>query len=141
MNQVDESVPLTKENMDKILEYLPYFQNRSNKFYDFIDSDSESDKLFQFPYYKYSDKVIEFEKELYNQNFITTFRWTKGSKKAAEYSVGKQSLSKAKLEDIRKLITTIIKQNGVIEGLLAEVIETGFLCKILERLKEIKEEL
>jgi len=141
MKQVDESVPLTKENLDKILEYLPYFQNRSNNFYEFIDSNKNPNELFQFPYYKYSDKVIEFEKELYNQNFITNFRWTKGARKAAKYSLDKKSLYKVNLEEIRKLLTTILKQNEVVEGLLAEVIETGFMCRILERIKEIREEL
>lgn len=141
MNPVDESVPLTNENIDKILEYLPYFQNSSNKFYEFIDSNNNSNELFQFPYYKYSDKVFEFEKELYTQRFIINFRWSSWIRKAAKYSVEREQLLIADLGDIRKLLTVAIKQNEVFEGLLAEVIDSGFMLRILERLKAIREEL
>lgn len=135
---VEESVPLTKENIDNILKYLPLLEDKANKFYSEVSQDESG--AIVLPFYVMTGIGLKFYDDLYKEGFVTKFRWMDWIE-AEEYSASDEKLSKADLKDIRRLLTTIVRQDRFCEGLLEEVIENGLMLKILKRLKEIREEI
>ncbi len=52
---------ITKENIDKVLEFMPYFENKDNIFFTVVDCWVED-----------SVEVINFFRTLYKENFTTS---------------------------------------------------------------------
>lgn len=139
MPMVEESAPLTKENIDNILKYLPLLEDKYNKF--FIEPPQNDPGAVASPFYALTGIGVKFYEDLYKEGFVTQFRWADWISEAGEYSANDEKLSKADLMDIRRLLTTIVRQERFCEGLLEETIESGFILKILKRLKEIRDEM
>ena len=66
-------------DIDALLEYLPYFQDENNKFYQIID------KPPQIPYSNYSETVDTFHHGLYQRNMILDFDWTQWINEGEKY--------------------------------------------------------
>jgi hypothetical protein len=139
MTWVEESVPLTKENIDNLLKYLPLFEEKANKFY--VEAPQDKPGVVVLPFYLLTGIGLKFYEDLYKEGFVTKFRWMNWIAEAGEYSANDEKLSKADIMDIRRLFTIIVRQDRYCEGLLEEVIESGLVLKILRRLKEIREEM
>jgi len=139
MTWVEESVPVTKENIDNILKYLPLFEDKANKF--FFEAPQDEPGVVVLPFYLPTIVGLKFYEDLYKERFVTKFRWMDWIAEAGEYSASDEKLSKADLKDVRRLFTIIVRQDRFCEGLLEETIESGLVLKILRRLKEIREEM
>ena len=122
---------LKKEDFDALLEYLPYFKDESNTLYT-IEKGNFYDQ------YRYSSKVNQFIDVLYKHNFIIVFEYPSWQTEAKKYIEDPKLLESADLLILMKLLTLHIRKERFCSGHLAEVIDTGHLVKILERLKEIK---
>ncbi len=82
MTWVEESVPLTKENVDNILKYLPLLEDKANKFY--REASQDESGAVVLPFYR---------------RFVTKFKWMDWITEAREYSASDEKLSKADLND------------------------------------------
>jgi len=122
-------------NIDNLLEYLPYFKNRENHFFELIN------KPHQLPFYSYSEMVMIFYKSLYDENMIKMFDWSKWGSEAKKYFTDPLKLEKADLPTIQKLFTTIIRADRFSEGLLGDMIDDGVILNLLVRLEQIREEI
>jgi hypothetical protein len=122
-------------NIDKLLEYLSYFDNREHNFFELIN------KPPQIPFYSYSDMVMAFYKSLYDENMIKMFNWSKWGSEAKKYINDPLKLEKADLPTIQKLFTTIIRADRFSEGLLGDMIDEGVILNLLIRLEQIREEI
>lgn len=122
-------------NIDNLLEYLPYFKNRENHFFELIN------KPPQLPFYSYSEMVMIFYKSLHEENMIHMFNWSKWSTEAKRYFNDHSILKKADLTTIQKLFTTIIRADRFSESLLGNMIEDGVILNLLVRLDQIREEI
>jgi hypothetical protein len=120
------NLELTDISIEKILEYLPYFQEGEN-FEEKIDDNFST----------YSEKVNEFIEYLYETNFIVIFEWTewKDGKKIIN---DKNLIKKSDLLTLRMLMTMIIRSDRFNDGILLECIKNQTVRTILERLSEIK---
>ncbi len=139
MTWVEESVPLTKENVDNILKYLPLLEDKANKFY--REASQDESGAVVLPFYVLTGIGLKFYEDLYKEGFVTKFKWMDWITEAREYSASDEKLSKADLNDIRRLLTIIVRQGRFCEGLLEETIESGLMLKILKRLKEIRKKM
>ena len=122
-------------NIDNLLEYLPYFKNPENNFFEPVN------KPPQLLFYSYSDIVMAFYKSLYEENMIKMFDWSKWSSEAKKYFYDPIKLKKADLPTIQKLFTTIIRADRFHEGLLGDMIDDGVILNLLVRLEQIREEI
>jgi len=125
---------LKKKDIDKILEYLPYFKDKTNSFYTIENGN------FYDPY-KYAPKVNQFIELLYQHNFIISFDYPSWQKEAIKYINDPKLLESADLLTLQKLLTLHVRKERFCSGHLAEVIDEGHIVKILERLKEIERNL
>ena len=73
---IEESRFPNMHNIDKLLGYLSYFNNRENNFFELIN------KPPQLPFYSYSERVMAFYKSLYDENMIKMFDWSKWGSEA-----------------------------------------------------------
>ena len=132
---IEESRIPNIHNIDKLLEYLPYFKDTGNHYSELIN------KPPQIPFYSYSEIVMAFYKSLYDENMIKMFDWSKWGSEAKKYLNDPLKLEKADLPTIQKLFTTIIRADRFNEGLLADMIENGTILNLLVRLEQIREEI
>ena len=121
---------ITKENINKIIEYISYFENKDNVFYS-IDS-----KYLLYPY-NYSKEIHDFEKVLYDENIVLVFDWGEWQPEAEKIYNNPDLLENADLETLRKLLTLHIRKERFYSGHLANMIKSGHILNILRRLKEI----
>ena len=121
---------LTKENINKIIEYIPYFEDKDNKFY----SISKTDIIYP---YNYSKEIHDFERLLYDEKIILVFDWGEWQPEAEKIYNNPDLLENADLETLRKLLTLHIRKERFYSGHLANMIKSGHILNILRRLKEI----
>jgi ADP-ribosyl-[dinitrogen reductase] hydrolase len=122
-------------NIDKLLEYMSYFDNKENNFFELIK------KPPQLPFYSYSKMVMKFYKSLYDENMIKMFNWSKWGSEAKKYFNDPLKLEKADLPTIQKLFTTIIRADRFSEGLLGDMIDEDVILNLLIRLEQIRKEI
>lgn len=131
---MNQKIP-TIHGIDRLLEYLPYFQDQTNQFYEIVD------KPPQFPFASYSCMVSQFYKDLYQENMIQSFDWPGWTHEAHKYINDPEILNQADITIIQKLFTSIIRADRFNEGLLGRMIDQGVILNLLLRLKDIKEEI
>ncbi len=141
MKIVNESVPLKKKNIEVILNYLPYFEDTSQKFFDVIKPKREEGRLVDYLYVKYSSKFMEFYRELHEQGFVTNFNWLDSTSDSDDLSTYYELLEDADLLTLRRLFTMIVRHDNHNEGFFADVIESGLLLTMLNRLKELNKNI
>jgi O-acetyl-ADP-ribose deacetylase len=130
---------ITPHDVDAVLQYLPYFADPTNKFYE-IDKGSFSEpSVINIEPFIYSQKVSEFITTLYHCNFIQEFDWTSYDE-TEKYKKHPILIGDADLEIIIKLLTTHVRADRFCSGHLASVLDNGYLLKILQRLAEIRKE-
>ncbi len=118
--------------MDNILDYLPYFSNPENEFYENIYNPSQK------PYKKYSKEVHKFCLTLYHENMIQTFPWKTYTKQAREYYNKPTLIAEADLPTIQKLFTIPLRAEKYCQGQLGNMIDNEIILKLLLRLKTLK---
>lgn len=138
---VDESVPLTKKNIEVILNYLPYFEDKNQKFFDILMPKRDGGNIVEYIYVTYSAKFMEFYRELHEQGFVTNFNWLDSTLESNDLSHYYELLEDADITTLRKLITIIVRHDKHNEGFFADVIDSGLLLAMLNRLKELNEEI
>ena len=136
----EKQKPITARGMSKVLEFLPVFEQNGYKFFVWgYGSLSYEDGTNVFPAPQYSEEVIRFIEILYEEGFIIQFDWRKWQGKVKQLCLETEALKKANLETIQKLLTSYIRGERFCEGLLARVLEDGYITAILHRLKDIRD--
>ena len=118
---------LSKENLDRVLAYLPYFQDeKTEKF--------QMSAVSMAGPYLYEEKVVKFLKALYEEDIVIDFDWHGWGQEAIRYFTDKELIETAELETIQKLFTTIARAEKITSGVLAEMITKGVILDVLTRL-------
>ena len=136
-----DQVPVTKENINKILEFLPYFEDNSNYFFEFIKKQEDKLGIYHFPYYKPSPQILDFIYTLKMENFLLPYDWEKDMPHILRFINGKRSIAEANLSDIRKIFTTLSVGEKFCEGYLANAVNRGIVLDALKRLEEIMQDI
>ena len=125
---------LTKENLDRVLAYLPYFKDeKAEKF--------QMSAVSMSGPYLYDDKVVKFLTVLYQEDIIIDFDWHGWGQEAIRYFTDKELIETADLETIQKLFTTIARAEKITSGVMAEMISKGVILDLLTRLSVLGNEL
>lgn len=141
MAVIDESVPLTKKNIEVILNYIPYFEDKSQNFFDIIKPKKEEGRIVDYLYITYSTKFKEFYRVLHEQGFVTNFNWLDSSEESDDISYYYDILEDADILTLRRLFTMIVRHDKHNEGFFADVIDSGLLLTMLYKLKTLNEEI
>ncbi|OED29678.1 DUF6508 domain-containing protein [Methanosphaera sp. WGK6] len=116
------------ENVDAVLEYIPYFENHENKFV--IVENGE----------RYYDEEADFFKDdLYQENIYRTFDNLKDwEEKGWKYINNHELIKRLDLLTIMKVIYLIMQKENTRPGFLGTLMEDGTILTILKRLEEIR---
>lgn len=135
----DKLIPITKENIDKVLEFLPYFEDKGNTFFRVVETkgNTVSD-------YAYSREVYNFFDTLYKENFTVHYPSYKRRDDLDDlFMYSRSRLSEADVRDIGSIFKIINAGERLTlgGGYLADCIENGLVLSLLRRLKEIRDEM
>lgn len=119
-----------KQGIQKVLDFIPFFENKKNVFVKSAPDTSSLD-------YTYSKEVSDFIKCLYKTGIIQPFDWTMWQEETKKYVKTPSLMEKADLLTIQKLFTTHIRKERFCSGHLAAMIENGHILMLLIRLKQI----
>lgn len=126
---------ITVANLDRVLAYRPVFERRPADLYE-VRMD-----LSMLEPYIYSDDVYQFIQTLTQAGFVILFDWTAWWKEAEKYINTPERLNKAGLETIQKLFTSHIRVERFSSGHLANMIQTGHISAVLNRLAKIRSDM
>ena len=117
------------ENVDAILEYLPYFEDTSNEFVRI-----ENGQRY------YDDEADFFKDDLYQENIYRTYDNLKDwEEKGWNYINNHELIKRLDLITIQKIIYLIMQKENARPGFLGKLMEDGTVLTILRRLKEIRD--
>ena len=116
--------PPSKSSVDVILEVAPDFGTmRSNK--------PESKEVFI--------ALSEFVSIIYATDFMVSFDWMKEFKKSNDLDPKNlKPLENADLPELRKLLIAHLRLDRFTQGHLQELLSTGYLEKLIERLRVLR---
>lgn len=122
---------ISGENVQAIVQYLPYFSDNSNQFYRVSHQSIDP--------YEYSDQVRAFIRDLYKHNFIQPFNWVswRESTQAQTLFNHPDNLLHASLEELVKTLIVILRSDRFIGGQLASFIKDGYVSNILKRMVQL----
>lgn len=89
------------------------------------------------PYASLSDRVMEFVEACYQANLVQSFDWSAWAKKNADLAHEGKGIESADLDGIIRLVTAHIRADRFVEGHLLEILKSGLMRRIVERLQEI----
>jgi hypothetical protein len=125
---------LTSADVDRLLQYLQYFQDPGSVFYHEVNG-----------YMCESEEIRNFRKALDDVGFLMVFNWSDWLMeneiyRNLDHEVA-SSIMNADLETLRKLMTSYIRRDRFYEGLFISVCMKGHAAHILLRLRELKDTL
>ena len=128
------------KNIEPLIEYL--------KNYVFLGSSLIRQINFLISYIEKFEKeeiteeiMANFSKDFHRTKLVYKFPWSKWQDEAKKYYKHPQLLSTADLTTIRKLLTLHIRKNRFVDWHLKAIIKSGNMIQILNRLKQIRDEL
>jgi ADP-ribosyl-[dinitrogen reductase] hydrolase len=125
-----EDPPLTSDNLQAVLKFLPVLQRPDFSPGEWI---TQQESL---PYFNYTPEVLDFIRTLSSNGSIQPYDWMNWHE--GEQLVGTpELLGKANLQTLRKLLTAHVRADRFIEGYLAGTFESGHMTLILKRMVEI----
>lgn len=139
--ECDNESGVSKDQIDQLLAFLPYFKDRGDGFGESARFDEKVvDKGSMLPSVL-NEKTSEFISACYDLGFIESFDWMSWSKEKSDLVNSGIGIESLELEDVRKLLTTHIRGDRFHDGHLLEVLRSNAITKILERLKAIRKQM
>jgi len=125
-----------KENIRRVLKFLPAFESPRYEFGEWIPAKEDTDGVIQIGRYSLASKSIDFMESLYENGFICDFDWTDSDWKdeAKRYMDDPELVGKVELNTLVKLLHTHARADRFTEGHFGEVLESGHVTAILQRL-------
>ena len=116
------------ENVDAILEYIPYFEDTSNEF-----MKVEGGQRY------YDDEADFFKDDLYQENIYRTFDNLKDWEEIGwKYINNHELIKRLVLLTIMKVLYLIMQKENTRPGFLGKLMQDGTVLTILKRLEEIR---
>ena len=125
---------ITKAYISALLKYIPIFEGEGFESGEMVAGRG-------MPYYSYSDEVLNFIQDLYDNNIIYSFDWPAWQDEAENLYNDPEALASADLETLRKLLTAHVRKDRFSEGHLASVIREGHVVAIMKKLEVLFEGL
>jgi hypothetical protein len=129
-----EASLITKEGVDALLKFLPYFCNKRSRF----GTQSKNIDMTVIPS-TLTKKANDFYEACYEHKFVQNFdwgKWSQSQQSLVHNGVGIESLD---LTDIGRLLMTHIRGDRFCDGHLLAVMRSGQIARILERLAVLRE--
>ena len=91
--------------------------------------------------YVYTAEVDQFIQVLYQGNLVIDFNWIAWRDEAEQFVNDPERLQTANLATLQKLLTSHVRADRFCSGHFAQMIQTGHILAILDRLAEIRSQI
>ena len=118
-----------RQAFEEIIDNISLFERKDLKIGEFTGIEG----------YSYHPEIDIFTTDLYNMGFIQEFDWQNWIEKLNKFSENPELLKQADAKIIIKVFTTIVRGERFFAGILYKTIESGFILKVLYRIKELLE--
>ena len=122
--------------IDALLPFLPMLESRHAG--ETRGGDRQQDGSITMPYFEYSEGMLAFIRACAENGWIEVFPWPEWAGEAKRLHDEPETLGKADIGTIRKLLTLHIRNDRFNEGHLAAMVEDGHLAAVLRRLERIR---
>lgn len=129
---VSIDIPVSEDNADAILRFLPMFRRRD------FDPGAPVVDPGVMPYWRYSGKVLEFIKALYDNRWVVNFDWVGWQAAARRYGEYPELIALAGVDEVRRMLTFHARKDRFCDGHLAVTITSGQMAVILDRIAELR---
>ena len=135
----EESQPITADNIDAILKFLPEFEQEDCDFGHMTPMEQTPDGSFVLPSFVLGETGGWFYHALYENGWIVDFGWPSWQDQAEQYCLHPEKLQSADINTIRRLLTTHVRKDRFCGGHLLSVFKSGHLTAVLRRLQAIRQ--
>ncbi|HWP64004.1 MAG TPA: DUF6508 domain-containing protein [Candidatus Binatia bacterium] len=106
------------------------------------DRTSRKDGVIEMPSFRYSSAMNRFVDEMYRLDWVVSFDWPQwaASPEGRRLLSDPEAIGSASAEDLARIITTIVREERLAEGALADAFERGVLTAIARRAGELARE-
>ena len=131
--------PLTQHDLDAVLAFLPIFEDKAHVAGELTPFERLDEHTLALPRASYSREVFDFERALYEHRWIVKFDWGEwGHGEGNHYFRSTEDIASAPLDDLRRVLTAISRQDRFIEGGLLSHFESGLIVAVLRRIREFR---
>ena len=137
----DFYISLTKTSIEKLLLYIPYFEDiRGKDICTWTGGGKNPDGTYTFAYPSYDDKFSEFVDDFYKTNLMVYSYLDIINEAVPDMGLIDEYIDSADLELLKAILTGYIRQERFNEGLWEEAASQAVFLKILYRLRELIKE-
>jgi hypothetical protein len=131
-----EKVDSIKDSQwQKLFDFIPLIE-QSSIFGEWTDGGIKENGYYSIPQCKYAPIVSDFERSIYTLELQIDFDWENWFKGVALLDDEKTDYASLDALTLLKLITLIVKSEGLNEGYLLDCFKYGLVLKILKGLRE-----
>lgn len=104
-----------------------------------VDTWRDADGVYHMPWFEYDDPVERFREAVVAAGWVVPFDWMiwAGTPEGRHLIDDPAAVATASADDLRKLLTTIIRGERFSEGSIAAAIESGHVLAICRRAGEL----
>lgn len=125
---------INETHWDKLFALIPLIEQTS-VFGEWIEGGIKENGDYILAHCNYAPIVSDFERKIYTLELIIYFDWENWLKGVALLEDEKTDYTRLDVLTLLKLITLILKSEGLQEGYLRECFKYGFVLKILKGLE------
>lgn len=99
--------------------------------------------MIRMPWLQYSSAINRFVDEMYRLGWVVPFNWSQwaASPEGRRLLWDPEAIASASVEDLARIITTIVREDRFSEGALDDAFECGVLTAIARRAGELARQL
>ena len=139
MSLPEESQPITADNIDAILKFLPEFEQEGCEFGHMTLMEQTPDGAFVLPDCVLGKTGSRFFHALYENGWVVDFDWPSWQDQAEQYYLHPEKLQLVDINTIRRLLTTHVRKDRFCGGHLLSAFKSGHLTEVLRRLQAIRQ--
>jgi O-acetyl-ADP-ribose deacetylase (regulator of RNase III) len=129
---------MTAADMDAVLAFLSVLERPDLEIGKWAGGETLPDGSRQMPWFQYSPEVEALQSALYAHGVVVPFDWPAWVGEAERYADRPEALAQAPLADIRKILTTHIREDRFTEGHFRHMVASGHVAAVLRRLRAIR---
>lgn len=125
---------ITDSQWQELFDFIPLIEQTSD-YGEWTDGGIDENGDYIIPHCNYAPIVSDFERKIYTLELIIYFDWENWLKGVALLEDEKTDYTRLDVLTLLKLITLILKSEGLQEGYLRECFKYGLVLKILKGLE------
>jgi len=133
-----------KERLEELASFLTCFESPDFKFGSWQEHEQKDPQIYIMPRLDYAPQVDDFMRVAYDLEWVRPeVDWPtwKQTAEAVELRDKPETLASATVEQLEKLLTTLIRQERFVDGALLSAHESGLLTAIIRRAQSLSQTL